>query len=94
MTSETILLPDQATQAQKIRLTDWTWEGATVVEHTRKVADLYSRIPTFSRHPFRVGSEENRFKDEIRREPLRIIDEPLPVATVTTISAFFAPAAI
>jgi hypothetical protein len=36
----------------------------------------------FSRHPFRVGSEENRFKDEIRREPLKITEEPVPVATI------------
>src|SRR6266478_8854760 len=31
-----------------------------------------NRLAFFSRHPFRVGSEENRFKEEIRREPLKI----------------------
>ncbi|MCZ2154062.1 MAG: DUF945 domain-containing protein [Bryobacterales bacterium] len=68
---------------QKSRITDWTWNGAKVVEHTGKVADLYSRIPVFSRQPFRVGQEENRFKDEIRREPLTISESPIPIATVS-----------
>ena len=75
--------PDEAAQTQQARLTDWTWEGATVVELTGKVAELFPHVPVFSRHPFRVGSEENRFKDEIRREPLKITDEPIPVATVS-----------
>ena len=75
--------PDEAAQTQQARLTDWTWEGATVVELTGKVAALFPHVPVFSRHPFRVGSEENRFKDEIRREPLKITDEPIPVATVS-----------
>jgi hypothetical protein len=75
--------PDKTTLAQQARLTDWTWEGATVVEFAGKVADLFPQIPVFSRHPFRVGNEENRFKDEIRREPLKITEEPLPVATVS-----------
>jgi hypothetical protein len=75
--------PDEAAQTQQARLTDWTWEGASVVELTGKVADIFPHVPVFSRHPFRVGSEENRFKDEIRREPLKITDEPIPVATVS-----------
>jgi hypothetical protein len=72
--------PDKTALTQQVRLTDWTWEGASVVEITGTVAELFPQIPVFSRHPFRVGSEENRFKDEIRREPLRITEEPVPVA--------------
>lgn len=82
-TPENYHRPDEAAQTQQARLTDWTWEGATVVELTGKVAELFPHVPVFSRHPFRVGSEENRFKDEIRREPLKITDEPIPVATVS-----------
>jgi hypothetical protein len=74
---------DKTTLAQQARLTEWTWDGATVVEFAGKVADLFPQIPVFSRHPFRAGNEENRFKDEIRREPLKITEEPLPVATVS-----------
>jgi len=59
--------PDEAAQTQQARLTDWTWEGATVVELTGKVAELFPHVPVFS--ATRSGrSEENRFKDEIRRE--------------------------
>lgn len=76
-------LPDEIAQSQKSRLTEWTWEGATVMELTGTVAELFPQVPTFSRHPFRIGSEENRFKDEIRREPLKISEEPMPVATVS-----------
>lgn len=75
--------PGETALNQQVRLTDWTWEGATVMERTGTVAELFLHIPVFSRHPFRVGSEENRFKDEIRREPLKITEEPLPVATVS-----------
>jgi hypothetical protein len=75
--------PDETALTQQARLTDWTWEGATVVELTGTIAELFPLVPTFSRHPFRVGSEENRFKDEIRREPLKITEEPVPVATVS-----------
>src|SRR5574338_496987 len=67
---------DPATARQQARMSDWTWEGARVLEWTGTVADLFPQIPVFSRHPFRVGSNENRFKDEIRREPLKITDEP------------------
>jgi hypothetical protein len=74
---------DENTLAQQARLTDWTWEGAAVVELTGKVGDLFPHLPVFSRHPFRAGGEENRFKDEIRREPLKITENPLPVATVS-----------
>jgi hypothetical protein len=75
--------PDEAEVKQKAHLTDCTWEGATVRELTGRVAELFPQVPVFSRHPFRVGGEENRFKDEIRREPLKITDEPMPVATVS-----------
>jgi hypothetical protein len=75
--------PDEAARSQQARLTDWTWEGARVIELTGKVADLFPQLPVFSRHPYRIGSEENRFKDEIRREPLKITDEPIPIATVS-----------
>lgn len=68
---------------QQERLTRWTWEGANVIELTGTIAELFPRVPNFTRHPFRTGSEENRFKDEIRREPLRITDHPLPIATVS-----------
>jgi hypothetical protein len=74
---------DESALSQQSRLTHWTWEGSTVTERIGKVAELFPQIPVFSRHPFRVGSEENRFKDEIRREPLKITEEPLPVATVS-----------
>jgi hypothetical protein len=74
---------DQTALKQQARLLDCTWEGATVIELTGKVAELFPHVPVFSRHPFRVGGEENRFKDEIRREPLKITDEPMPVATVS-----------
>jgi Domain of unknown function (DUF932) len=83
MISDNYHRPDKTTLAQQARLTDWTWNGATVVEFTGTVAELFPEIPVFSRHPFRVGTEENRFKDEIRREPLKITEEPMPIATVS-----------
>lgn len=70
-------------QTLQARLTNWTWEGANVVELKGSVAELFRQVPVFSRHPFRVGNQENRFKDEIRREPLKITDDPMPVATVS-----------
>jgi hypothetical protein len=74
---------DELAHAQQARLTDWTWEAAPVIELKGTVAELFTQIPVFSRHPFRVGGEENRYKDEIRREPLKITEEPLPIATVS-----------
>ena len=74
---------DEAGLAQASRIADWTWEGASVVELRGKIADLYPQIPIFSRQPFRAGGEENRYKDEIRREPLKITEEPTPVSTVS-----------
>ena len=74
---------DATARTQQARVTDWTWEGATVVELTGPVSVLFAQVPVFSRHPFRVASEENRFKDEIRRDPLKITDDPVPVATVS-----------
>jgi hypothetical protein len=75
--------PDEVAETQKARLTDWIWEGSPVLEFTGKVTELFPQIPVFSRHPFRTGGEENRYKDEIRREPLKITEEPLPIATVS-----------
>lgn len=83
MTLDNYNRPGETAQTQQARLTGWTWEGASVVELTGKVAELLPQVPVFSRHPFRVGSEENRFKDVIRREPLKITDEPMPIATVS-----------
>jgi hypothetical protein len=74
---------DEAGLAQASRIADWTWEGASVVELRGKIADLYTQTPIFSRQPFRAGGEENRYKGEIRREPLKITEEPTPVATVS-----------
>ena len=74
---------DEAGSAQKLRMTGWTWEGADVIELSGKVAELYGKLPLFSRQPFRAGGEENRYKDEIRREPLKIDEDPVPVATVS-----------
>ena len=75
-------LPPEAARTQRGRLTNWTWEGASVEELTGTVDEIFSQIPVFS-HPFSVGDEENRFKDEIRREPLRIDEASIPVATVS-----------
>lgn len=74
---------DENARSQAARLTDWTWDGAKVFELNGTVAELFPKVPTFSRHPFRVGNEENRFKDEIRREPVKITEDPMPVATVS-----------
>jgi hypothetical protein len=74
---------DQSAVAQQARLTDWIWEGSKVIDLTGTVAGLFPQIPTFSRHPFRVGGQENRFKDEIWREPLKINEQPVPIATVS-----------
>jgi hypothetical protein len=81
--SESYHRQDRADRTQQACLADRTWGGATVVELTGEVAQLFPQIPLFSRHPFRVGNEENRFKDEIRREPLKITDDPIPIATVS-----------
>ena len=53
------------------------------MELTGQVAEVFPHLPVFSRHPFRVGGEENRFKDEIRQAPLKITEEAMPVATVS-----------
>jgi hypothetical protein len=68
---------------QQERLNDCSWEGATVIAMTGTLGDIYRSVPVFSRHPYRSGGEENRYKDEIRREPLRVDEEQIPVATVT-----------
>ena len=71
---ERILLPERSNLFESHWSNQWL---------THSVTELFPQVPLFSRHPFRVGSEENRFKDEIRREPLKISDEPIPVATVS-----------
>lgn len=84
--ASTVLKPDnyhqvgQAARTQQAHLTACTWEGAPVFKLRGEIAQLFLQIPLFSRHPFRIGNEENRFKDEIRREPLKITDDPIPVA--------------
>jgi Domain of unknown function (DUF932) len=83
MPTEFIQDISEAGSNQKSRITDWTWNGAKVVEHTGTVAELYRKLPTFSRHPYRVGREENRFRDEIRREPLTILENVVPITTVS-----------
>jgi hypothetical protein len=74
---------DSDTTLNHQRTADATWEGASVTSMTGKLSDIYQAVPLFSRHPFRSGGEENRYKDEIRREPLRVDEEPIPVATVS-----------
>lgn len=78
-----LFAPHVGTFNQQERLTDATWEGATVTSTTGTLDELYQAVPLFSRHPFRSGGEENRYKDEIRREPLRVYEDPIPVATVS-----------
>jgi hypothetical protein len=68
---------------QQRRLDESTWEGASVISMIGTLDEIYRSLPVFSRHPFRSGGEENRYKDEIRREPLKIDDSTIPVATVT-----------
>jgi len=74
---------DDNFRKQSARMTEWTWDGSNVVELKGTVGELFPQIPTFSRHPFRIGSEENRLKDEIRREPLSITENPFPVCIVS-----------
>lgn len=33
--------------------------------------------------PYRLGGEENRYKDEIRRQPLELTQTEIPIATVS-----------
>ena len=74
---------DEEQLAQRARVENSTWDGSSVVEHKGTTAELYRRIPIFSRHPYRSGGEENRYKDEIRREPLELTDSQIPVTTVS-----------
>lgn len=74
---------DETSLAQASRVPDWTWEGASVFEWSGKIAELYTQIPFFSHRPFRAGTEENRYKDEIWREPMKITEHPTPVSTVS-----------
>jgi hypothetical protein len=78
-----LFTPDAETLYQRERLADSTWEGAAVISMTGKLSEIYQTVPIFSRHPFRSGGEENRYKDEIRREPLKVDEEQIPVATVS-----------
>ena len=52
---------DQTAQTQQAHVTGCTWEGAPVLLRG-EIAQLFQQIPLFSRHPFRIGNEENRFK--------------------------------
>ena len=76
---------DENARNQSPRMTDWTWDGASVLESTGTVAELFPEIPVFSRHPFRLGNEENRSKDQIFREPLKITEDPFPICTVSSL---------
>jgi hypothetical protein len=40
---------DESAAAKQARLTDWIWEGSTVIELTGTVAQLFPQIPVFSR---------------------------------------------
>jgi len=81
--SEDYSLHDGVAVAQVRQLVSCTWEGSRVAELKGTLSELYGQIPIFSRHPFRSGGQENRYKDEIRREPLKIAEDPLPIATVS-----------
>jgi hypothetical protein len=75
--------PSEVAETQRGRLTNWTWDGARVIELTGTFEEIFPQIPVFSRHPFSIGAEVNRFKDEIRREPLRTHEKAIPIATVS-----------
>ena len=83
MNIENLFTPAGETVRQWERLIDATWEGAAITSITGRLGDIYQAVPLFSRHPFRSGGEENRYKDEIRREPMRVDEEQIPVATVS-----------
>ena len=70
---------DEEQLAQRARVENSTWDGSPVVEHKGTTAELYRKLPIFSRHPYRSGGEENRYKDEIRREPLELTDSQIPI---------------
>src|ERR1022692_3000388 len=74
---------DEEQLAQRARVENSTWDGSPVVEHKGTTAELYRKLPIFSRHPYRSGGEENRYKDEIRREPLELTDSQIPITTVS-----------
>jgi hypothetical protein len=74
--------PDSEQLAQRSHIADLKWEGSDVVEITGTVADIYKALPVFGRYPYRSGGEDNRYKDEIRREPQRIDEDQLPIGTV------------
>jgi hypothetical protein len=78
-----LFTPDAEAENQQERLSGASWEGTTVVSISGKLSELYQAVPLFSRHPFCSGGEENRYKDEIRREPLKSDEGQIPVATVT-----------
>jgi len=73
---------DEITDNQIEWITGSTWHSAEVFQQSGTVAELYSRLPHFSRQPFRVGDQENRFKDQIVKEPMTISEKPIPIATV------------
>ena len=48
---------------QQRRLNESTWEGASLLTKTGTLDEIYQSLPVFSRHPFRSGGEENRYKE-------------------------------
>jgi hypothetical protein len=74
---------DEEQLAQRAQVQNATWDGSSVVEHKGTTSELYRGIPIFSRHPYRCGGEDNRYKDEIRRDPLELTDSQIPVTTVS-----------
>lgn len=64
-------------------LSRYHWDGSPVTIHRGTVEQIFDVIPSFTRHAFRTNGQENRFKDEIRREPLTLFEESVPVAVVS-----------
>ena len=83
--TSSFLLEDEEQLAQRARVENSTWDGSSVVEHKGTTAELYRKIPIFSRHPYRSGGEENRYRDEIRREPLELTENQIPITTVSKV---------
>ena len=82
MQQSSLYVADDEQSSQRDRVHD-TWEGSAVIERRGTTAELYRNIPTFTRHPYRSGGEENRYKDEIRRQPLELSETEIPIATVS-----------
>ncbi len=83
MNTDNLFAADTEQLRQQGRISDCNWDGAAVIEMSGTLAELYQWVPLFSRHPFRSSGNENRYKDEIRREPRSIEEEQFPIATVS-----------